>query len=62
MPAPETAPFQPDDKAILLPTGEEVTVVYQFENEDQTGWGNVRVKDKNGNLFHANNWQLKPNK
>lgn len=59
MPHPEKAPFQPADKVIVIPTSEEAVVVYQYQNEMGDGWGNVRLRDKQGRLFHANNWQLK---
>lgn len=55
---PETAPFQPGDKVVVIPTGSFAVVVYQYENEDQTGWGNVRLRDAKGE-FRANNWQLR---
>jgi hypothetical protein len=56
---PKTAPFQPDDKVFVIPTKQIAIVVYQYENEDGDGWGNVRLRDEVGKIFHANNWQLR---
>jgi len=56
---PKTAPFQPGDNVFVIPKKIFATVVYQYENEEQDGWGNVRLRDAHGRLLHANNWQLR---